>query len=90
MPKYAATPKDVLTKPMTVHELRSHLLALKKTRRTQIAALPILEKFRIMERMKEAADPIRAYRQRKSTAVHGTHALTSAAAQVTADSRRRD
>ena len=48
---------------MTVHELRSRLIAAKKARRIQIAALPILEKFRVMERMKEDADPIRAYRK---------------------------
>jgi hypothetical protein len=81
MPKSAATPKDVLTQPMTIHELRSHLLAAKKARRQQIASLPILEKFRIMERMKETADPIRAYRKRQNYRPQQ---------ELTADSRQRD
>ena len=65
MPKSNVKPKDALLEPMTVDELRSQLFAAKKARRRQMATLPILEKFRIMERMKEAADPIRAYRQRQ-------------------------
>ncbi len=76
MPKSELHPKDVLKQPMTIHELRSHMVAAKEARRRQIAALPILEKFRIMERMKEAADPIRAYRERQKA--------------LTAESRRRD
>ena len=65
MPKSDLNSSNVLKQPMTIHELRSHLFAAKEQRRRQIAALPILEKFRIMEEMKAAADPIRAYRQRQ-------------------------
>jgi hypothetical protein len=61
---------------MTIHELRSHLFAAKRARRQQIAALPIQDKFRLMEQMKEAADLIRVYHKRQKA--------------LTADSRRRD
>jgi len=76
MPKPTAPTEHVLKQSMTVNELRSHLFAAKKARRSQAAALPILEKFRIMEQMKEAADPIRVYRKRQKA--------------LTADSPRRD
>jgi hypothetical protein len=56
-----------LLKPMPVDELRAQIWAAKEKRRTQLASLPILEKFRIMEQMKEAADPIRAYRRRSGS-----------------------
>ncbi len=52
-----------LLQPMPTEELRTRLSAAKEKRRSYLAALPILEKFRIMEQMKESADPIRAYRR---------------------------
>jgi hypothetical protein len=68
MPGYNAKSEQALKQPMTVHELRSQLFSAKKERRRRIADLPILEKFRMMERMKDAADPIRAYRKRQKAA----------------------
>ncbi|MEO6845883.1 MAG: hypothetical protein ABI443_01155 [Chthoniobacterales bacterium] len=52
---------------MTVHELRSRILALKDERRKSVAALPILKKFQILERMKEDAAVFRAYRERRKS-----------------------
>jgi hypothetical protein len=49
---------------LPVEELRAQIWASKKARRARVASLPILEKFRIMDQMKQAADPIRAYRRR--------------------------
>jgi hypothetical protein len=55
-----------MLRPMKVEELRARIWAAKEKRRSRLANLPILEKFRIMERMKEAADPIRAYRRQRA------------------------
>jgi hypothetical protein len=49
---------------MPVEQLRAQIWESKKSRRARVAGLPILEKFRMMDQMKEAADPIRAYRRR--------------------------
>jgi hypothetical protein len=67
IPKTPSLP-DAYHTALPVEELRAQIWAAKEKRRAHLANLPILEKFRIMEQMKEAADPIRAYR--KLTAAH--------------------
>jgi hypothetical protein len=49
---------------LPVEELRARIWADKQARRARVGNLPILEKFRIMDQMKQTSDPIRAYRRR--------------------------
>ena len=49
---------------MTVAEMRERIFAGKEQARARLAALPMSEKLRLMENMREAAAPIRAARLR--------------------------
>jgi len=49
---------------MTVEEMRKRIFAGKEQSRARLAALPMSEKLRIVENMREAAAPIRAARSR--------------------------
>lgn len=50
-------------KPVTVSELRARIFRKKEARRVRLAALPVLEKFRLMEQMRERAKVVLELRQ---------------------------
>lgn len=58
------TGRERLRGSMTVEEMRKRIFAGKEQSRARLAALPMSEKLRIVENMREAAAPIRAARSR--------------------------
>lgn len=65
MPEFQTQPPSWSRGERTVAELRAQIFSAKQAARARLGQLPILEKFRIMEQLKEAADLIRTLREER-------------------------